>query len=110
MHKGLQNAALSFLLALLPRLPAVGGRVVKETRRRKHRQNHRGEILPFSLTLFLEYFSFEIIVAVEAWLRAPLKKEPRLASSTLRSKESCHEGLNAWMSEIEFALSSSGRM
>jgi radical SAM superfamily enzyme YgiQ (UPF0313 family) len=45
IHKGFQNGALSFLPALFPRLPAivwrVGHRVVKETRRREHRQIHR---------------------------------------------------------------------
>jgi radical SAM superfamily enzyme YgiQ (UPF0313 family) len=43
--KVLQNGALSFLPALLPRLPAivwrVGHRVVKQTKRREHRQIHR---------------------------------------------------------------------
>jgi radical SAM superfamily enzyme YgiQ (UPF0313 family) len=45
MHKGFRNDALSFLPALLPRLPAivwrVGHRMVKQARRREHRQIHR---------------------------------------------------------------------
>lgn len=45
MHKGFQNDALSFLPVLLPRMPAIvlrmGHRLVKQTRRRQHRQIHR---------------------------------------------------------------------
>ena len=43
-------------------------------------------------------------------LQAPRKKEPGFASFTRRSKESCYEGLKVLMSEIEFALNSSGLM
>jgi hypothetical protein len=43
-------------------------------------------------------------------LRAPQKKEPGFAHFTRRWKESCYEGLKVLMSQIEFALSSSGQM